>query len=1094
MFRNRCIPPIVLLLALLGLIAGRAEAQPRPSSVLLLPYFEVDVKGTGKTTLFAVGNSLDQPVDITIEIRTNWGIVIASIPERLEARQVLSFNLRDWVVSGKFPNRVLRTAEKDQLKAALAGQRTPIDNLFYSTPAAANLAVGSVVIRTDPFQPEHALFGDFLLVDGSSSVSMGDDLINIDPSASCPGSSLCDDHAIRFVAGKEINADTELVIWTDRTAEPSQNPYPESQRLALDGQVFNEDGQVISDVHLRLLPLQVVSVSSLGLREPFGWLEVASEKPAFIGVHFDTSKKDGAALQAFCLPSKLPPPPEPPGLTIEKRTNGQDADVAPGPTIPVGSEITWEYIVSNTGKVRLSHVTVTDDDASLQVICPKDVMDPGDVMVCTAHGTARACQYRNVGTVTASQPDGNGPDLTAEDVSHYFGGQNAKIDVELTINGQDADDPPGPTFQPGTPLQWSYLVTNTGDVNLTDVKVTDDRNGAVSCPKTSLHPGESMTCTATGTAVAPGQFRNVGSVTGAPPCGDAVKDSDPAQYQVDGPPELKIVKLTNGQHNTQAPGANIPVGSPITWSYLVTNSGKVTLNNVKVTDDKLGNISCPKSSLKAGESMTCTASGVATACQYTNTGTVTGTSTSGVTLSALDYGFYFGQTYPAITLKKFTNGQDADTAPGPNIPVGSPITWSYVVKNTGDVALSNVVVTDNKGVAVSCPKTSLQPGESMTCTGNGTATTGQYENIGSVTAQSPCGAVVQASDPSHYFGTGDPKIEIVKLTNDQHFTQAPGASLNVGSTVTWSYLVTNKGQLVLSNVKVTDDKVGNIACPKTTLQPGESMTCTASGTVAACQYTNKGTATAMSPSGQSVMDDDFSFYFGQIHPGIDIQKLTNGQDGPTLSQGDAIVWTYQVTNTGDVALTNVKVTDDKGVAVSCPKSSLQKGESMTCTGNGTAIAGNYHNVGTVTANAPCDQKVSDSDESWYTGKPKQGQGCTPGYWKNHTDSWPPTGFSPSQKVQSVFSQASGYPALGNASLLDALSFQGGSTIDGAAGNLLRAAVAGLLDSAHPGVNYPRTTASLISDVNAALASRNRDTILLLASLIDGDNNLGCPLN
>jgi hypothetical protein len=55
-------------------------------------------------------------------------------------------------------------------------------------------------------------------------------------------------------------------------------------------------------------------------------------------------------------------------------------------------------------------------------------------------------------------------------------------------------------------------------------------------------------------------------------------------------------------------------------------------------------------------------------------------------------------------------------------------------------------------------------------------------------------------------------------------------------------------------------------------------------------------------------------------------------------------------------------------------------------------------------------------------------------------------------------------------------------------------VAALLDAAHPDVDYPRTPASVIADVNAALASRNRDTILDLASRLDADNNLGCPLN
>ena len=65
---------------------------------------------------------------------------------------------------------------------------------------------------------------------------------------------------------------------------------------------------------------------------------------------------------------------------------------------------------------------------------------------------------------------------------------------------------------------------------------------------------------------------------------------------------------------------------------------------------------------------------------------------------------------------------------------------------------------------------------------------------------------------------------------------------------------------------------------------------------------------------------------------------------------------------------------------------------------------------------------------------------------------------------------------------------------GGAEILLRAAVAALLNASHPGVDYPRSTASVISDVNTALASGNRDTMLTLANSLDADNNQGCPLN
>lgn len=105
-----------------------------------------------------------------------------------------------------------------------------------------------------------------------------------------------------------------------------------------------------------------------------------------------------------------------------------------------------------------------------------------------------------------------------------------------------------------------------------------------------------------------------------------------------------------------------------------------------------------------------------------------------------------------IDIEKSTNGRDADAAPGPSITVGSPVTWQYVVRNTGTVDLTNVVVSDNRSVVVNCGgQTLLAAGQSMTCTGTGTAVLGQYENIGTVTAQSIMGAVTD-SDASHYLG------------------------------------------------------------------------------------------------------------------------------------------------------------------------------------------------------------------------------------------------------------------------------------------------------------------------------------------------------
>lgn len=121
------------------------------------------------------------------------------------------------------------------------------------------------------------------------------------------------------------------------------------------------------------------------------------------------------------------------------------------------------------------------------------------------------------------------------------------------------------------------------------------------------------------------------------------------------------------------------------------------------------------------------------------------------------------------------------------------------------------------------------------------------------------------------------------------------------------------------------------------------------------------------------------------------------------------------------------------------------------------------------------------------------EGCTPGYWKNHPNAWGPTGYSPSQTLESVFDVPDAF-GLDARTLKQALSFGGGPTVKAAAQILFRAAVAALLNAAHPDVDYPSTTSEIITSVNAALASNDRDTILALASELDAANNLDCPLN
>ena len=123
-------------------------------------------------------------------------------------------------------------------------------------------------------------------------------------------------------------------------------------------------------------------------------------------------------------------------------------------------------------------------------------------------------------------------------------------------------------------------------------------------------------------------------------------------------------------------------------------------------------------------------------------------------------------------------------------------------------------------------------------------------------------------------------------------------------------------------------------------------------------------------------------------------------------------------------------------------------------------------------------------------------GCTQGFWKNHTDSWP-SDILPGDMLVTYFQSAP--PDLENDSLMDALRYHGGRGYLGAARILLRTSVAALLNIEHPAVRYHGhdfgfvNSCVLQAEVNAALDFGDRNSMLDLAEELDGYNNWYCPL-
>ena len=294
----------------------------------------------------------------------------------------------------------------------------------------------------------------------------------------------------------------------------------------------------------------------------------------------------------------------------------------------------------------------------------------------------------------------------------------------------------------GEQITYSYTVTNSGNVTLHNIALTDSRLGAVACLAATLAPGQSTTCLGyyltTQADVDAGQITNTAIVAGDPPTGPPVTDGDTAAARATRAPAI-------AERKTAFPMEFDAPGEQITYTYTVTNSGNVTLHDVTLTDDRLGAVTCPASALAPGQSMTCQAVTVTTAAevargQLANVATVTGDPPTGPPVTDRDAQTVYAIHHPGIAVAKAASPATYD-APG------TAITYTYTVVNTGDVRLHDVTLTDDRLGAVSCAASTLAPGAATTCravhiTTRADVCAGSILNIAAAGGRTPGGALV----------------------------------------------------------------------------------------------------------------------------------------------------------------------------------------------------------------------------------------------------------------------------------------------------------------------------------------------------------------
>jgi uncharacterized repeat protein (TIGR01451 family)/gliding motility-associated-like protein len=353
----------------------------------------------------------------------------------------------------------------------------------------------------------------------------------------------------------------------------------------------------------------------------------------------------------------------------------------------------------------------------------------------------------------------------------------------------------------------------------------------------------------------------------------------------------------------------LALGDIITYTFTVTNPGNVSLHNVAIQDLHPGLSSIAfisggdansNNMLEVTETWIYRATYAVTqadidAGTITNQASVDGFAPDETKVSDLsgssetnnDADVLVICTAPSITITKDGMFNDS-TSPKGIINPGDTITYTFVIKNTGNVTLTNVTITDPlPGIVLTGgPLTSLAAGASNSTTFIGTYTITQADinagvvyNLATVSATQPSGTVVTATstdptlcaicppkpdctgpDCANYTVTPLPNLKVTKTATVTSRGAIDEVYSFVGDVINYNIRVENTGYITILNIVVKDPLTG-LNNTIATLAPGEYRDFSEIHTVTiadlkADSVLNIATADGLTPTGSPIHAED----------------------------------------------------------------------------------------------------------------------------------------------------------------------------------------------------------------------------------------------
>ena len=689
-------------------------------------------------------------------------------------------------------------------------------------------------------------------------------------------------------------------------------------------------------------------------------------------------------------------------LSVVKATTSTPAN---GSAYQLGETIKYAVTVTNDGNLTANDVAVSDGLAGVQLAEGQNAnvgtLAPGasatvNFVYTVTEADVLAGNVRNSATATGAPNGGGTLDVTPGTTTDPTGPAAGHITVVKTTTSTPEN---GKAYQLGEKIVYSIRVVNDGNLTVSNVKVSDanaDNFGEKVIE--SLAPGASedfeATHTVTEADVLAGTVTNVATAKGTSPDPNApeVPVTPGTKDEPTDTPNAHITIVKHAEQNGSGEAGAFKLGETIEYAITVTNTGNLTATDVKVSDANADNFGEKViESLEPGASETFTASHTVTeadvlAGKVNNVATAKGASpdpnapevpvTPGEDTKIVD------PVNTTLTVAK----QAAAPANGEAYQLGEEVAYTISVTNSGNVAYSNVKVSDAQ-TGLNEVIGTLAVGETKTYEAKHVITeqdivAGVYVNTatakadpivdGNGTSHTPQGEATETigANTDKPLVPGSANLAAEKVVTNEG-TGESGA-FKLGDTIEYKITVTNNGTLTAKGFKVIDNNadgfepvtIDELAPGATTDAISAKHVVTSDDILAGSVFNVATTAGGTTPDpkvdpeptpGENDQPVD------AVNATLNVEKTAAASASGSYKLGEGVVYTIKVTNNGNVPYKNVKVADGQ-TGLNETIDTLAVGETRTFTtthvvDEADIIAGSYTNVATATADPIHDPKT-----------------------------------------------------------------------------------------------------------------------------------------